>query len=335
MGGGQTNSAQAAQADTASMAASQASAALSTTQNAEQQQSYNYLFGDPSTPGSTGTLTQFMNPNALNVTTPTGAFGAQYNQATDTLAQNYANQRGSLAQQFANQGFTGSGAPSGFQAEQENQLGQAQANAQGNLFASAVGNQYQTGLTNFWNANNIAAGQSASLAPAADSASAQSGSTANGVYQTAGAATPGALNSALGAAGAVGAGAASNTCPARGAQIRTERGDLKVEDLEKGDKIYQSDRRYFALPAKPQKVLSRCMEIFTSRRSSTVSASHCFSMPLGGYTEAADAVGKHLSVYGARAEKVHEAADAGEREVFIMPAVGNNTYLCDGIWSLV
>jgi hypothetical protein len=64
MGGGQTNSAQAAQADAASMAASQASAALSTTQNAEQQQSYNYLFGDPSTPGSTGTLTQFMNPHA-------------------------------------------------------------------------------------------------------------------------------------------------------------------------------------------------------------------------------------------------------------------------------
>jgi hypothetical protein len=208
MGGGQTNSAQAAQADAASMAASQASAALSTTQNAEQQQSYNYLFGDPSTPGSTGTLTQFMNPNALNVTTPTGAFGAQYNQATDTLAQNYANQRGSLAQQFANQGFTGSGAPSGFQAEQENQLGQAQANAQGNLFASTVGQEYQTNLNNFWNANNIAAGQSANLAGTADSASAQSGSTANGVYQTAGAATPGALNSAIGAVGTVGSGIA-------------------------------------------------------------------------------------------------------------------------------
>jgi hypothetical protein len=335
-GGGQVNSAQANAAAIQSGAASTASAALSNTQNSEQQKSYNYLFGDPTAAGSTGSLTNYLNPALLNVTQPTGAYKTAYNLGTDTLAQNYDQQRGSLSQAWANKGFTGSSTPTGFLADQMRKLGNSQADSQGSLFTGTVGQQYQDALNNFWNANNISAGQSATLAGTSDAASKDSGTTANGVYQTAGAAAPSVLGSALGAVGTTGTAAtAAIACPARGAKIATERGDLAVEELKKGDKIYQSDRRYFELSAKPKKVLSRCLQVFTTRRSSTVSVSHCFSTPLGGYTEAASAVGKRVSVHGARREAVYAVKDAGEQEVFIMPPGGNNTYLCDGIWSLI
>src|SRR5271163_3422093 len=176
MGAGQANTAQATQAANQNSAANQQNLALSQQYGGQEQQTFNTLFGN-GTPGSSGTLTSMMNPNSLNQASPTGAYQTAYNNASNTLNQSYNNQRGSLAQQWANSGAGSNSTPSGFQANQMRQLGNSQADSQGNLYAGTVAQQHSDALNNFWNANNIAAGGQGAATSGSTSGAGNSGSS--------------------------------------------------------------------------------------------------------------------------------------------------------------
>lgn len=337
MGGSpkQVNSSQASAADAGATAAANASANLSNENLREQKQNFNYLFGD-GTAGSTGSLTKFMDPNSLNVSAPTGNYATQYNNATNQLSQNYKMQRGALAQGFANNGFA-AGMPSGFQADQDRKLASSEADTRGNLFAATTGQQYQDALNNFWNANNIASGQAASARTGAIQASDNAGNIESNLYGTAGRqATPSSLpGAAVGAGGTVGAALA---CPARGSLIRAKCGpkseEMLVENLRKGMLIYQSDGSYKALEDDPVPVFMPCVTVITNhKKRSTVSFTHSFMAPRGGYRQANESL--HQKVMIPNADCVIIAvAIVGEMEVFPLKVGGNHTYLCDGLWSL-
>lgn len=205
MGGGQTNSGQASQAAAQQTAASNQDMALSKQYGGQEQQMFNKLFG---TGGSGGTLSGMMNPASLNTGAPTGAYKTQWNTAQDQIGRDFANQRGSIAQQFANMGATSRSTPSGFQADQMNQLARGEADTRGTTYTNLVGQQHQDALNNFWNANNIAAGQQASATSGSTTGAGNSGSSSAALYGTAGAYHPpayaSALGSGIGAAGTVG-----------------------------------------------------------------------------------------------------------------------------------
>jgi|SRR5579884_854831 len=332
MGGGQANKQQAAQANAAANSSEQQSASLSNTNQQQQGQLNNYLFGSGG-PGSGtgGSLTPMMNPASLNVTQPTGAYKAQLNNTENQLNQNFNNQRGSLAQTWANNGFA-AGMPNGFQADAMRQLSRDQADANGQAFASTVGQQYQDSLNNFWNANNIASGQLSGARSGALQGAQQEGSTATGIYGTAGQYHQGALQS-VGTAFAGGVG--SSLCPARGSMVALRGGHEKpVEDLEIGDDIAQVNNTSHRLEHKPVPALAKCVTVITADlRRTTVSREHAFDMYSGGYVEAHEALHRRIRVREGY-DVVIAVRDAGEQEVFLMKVGGNHTYLCDGLWSL-
>lgn len=343
MGGSpkQVNSAQASQADAGAQAAAQASANLSGENLREQKQNFNYLFGD-GTSGSTGSLTKMMDPNSLNVSAPTGNYATQYNNATNQLSQNYKMQRGSLAQGMANNGFA-AGMPSGFQADQDRKLASSEADTRGNLFAATTGQQYQDALSNFWNANNIASGQTSGARSGAIQASDNQGNIESNIYGTAGKqAAPNpllgqVLGAGIGAGGALGSAgitASAANCPARGAKVRTKTGDVLAEDLRRGILIYQTDGSYRALEADPVPVFAPCVTVITNnKKRSTVSSTHTFMAYRGGYHQANESL--HHRIMMPKDHCVVIAVNpAGEMEVFPLKVGGNHTYLCDGLWSL-
>jgi len=339
MGGSpkQVNSGQASAANAGATAAAQASANLSGENLREQKQNFNYLFGD-GTPGSTGSLTKFMDPTSLNVSAPTGNYATQYNNATNQLSNNYAMQRGALAQGFANKGFA-AGMPSGFQADQDRKLASSEADTRGNLFAATTGQQYQDALNNFWNANNIASGQTAGARSGALQGSADAGKDYTDIYGTAGkqanpSSLPGAIIGGVGTAAGGALGNSALMCPARGARIRTKAGEVLVEHLRKGVEIYQSEGNYQALEADPVPVFAPCVTVITNnKKRTTVSSTHSFMAFRGGYRQANEAL--HQKIMMPKDHCVVMAVTpAGELEVFPLKVGGNHTYLCDGLWSL-
>src|SRR5579871_4564760 len=100
-GGGQANSGQAATAAAQQSAADQQQMQIAGQNSALQQRMVNMLFGNGS-PGSTGTLSGMLNPANLTQAGLNPAYKAQFNQGSDQIAQNTANQRGQLARSFAN-----------------------------------------------------------------------------------------------------------------------------------------------------------------------------------------------------------------------------------------
>jgi hypothetical protein len=208
MGGGQANSAQAAQAAAQQTAASNQDMAISKQNSDLQRRMVDTLFGSGS-PGSTGSLTGMLDPKSLNTGAPTGAYKTQWNTAQDQIGRDYANERGSIAQQFANMGATSRSTPTGFQADQMNKLARGEADTRGSTYTNLVGQQHQDALNDFWNANNIASGNAASSGSTATNAAGNSGSSSAALYGTAGQYhAPTTLNSAIGAAGTVGGAAA-------------------------------------------------------------------------------------------------------------------------------
>jgi hypothetical protein len=344
MGGGRTNGAQADAANTAANKQAQASAALSDENLGEQKQNFNYLFGSN---GKGGSLTPMMDPNSLNVTTPTGAYKAQLTNTQNTLNDSYNKQKGSLAQTWANRGFA-AGMPNGFQADQERQLGRDQADSNGTAFATAVGQQYQDALSNFWNANNLASGQAASARSGALEGSANAGSVDTSLYGTASQyhASPAAaiVGSALGAGGQLGAAALTGggstaagaaACPAAGSRLRTDQGDRNVEDLREGDMILQRTGNYEPLTADPLPLSGIGVRIITRRgRASKVSESHAWCVPSGGYIEAEES---KLALVSAEDEPdtIESVYRTGADYFYLLSIRGDRTYLCDGLWSLV
>lgn len=120
---------------------------------------YKNMFGPG---GQGGELGGFTNPNSLNVTRPTGPQALEYQNARANTANQFQNARGQLARYMANRGF-GSDSPSGFEAANERQLALGEAGAQGQNFTNYTMQSYNNALRNFWNAQNLQAGQSAAL----------------------------------------------------------------------------------------------------------------------------------------------------------------------------
>lgn len=191
MGGGQANSGQASTAAAQQTAANNQDMSLSKQYGGQEQQIFSKLFGTGG--GSGGTLSGMMDPSSLNTGTPTGAYKTAWNNAQNNIAQSYAGQRGSLAQQFANGGATSRSTPNGFQADQMNQLSRGEADTRGSTYTGIVGQQHQDALNNFWNANNIASGQSAQATGGSTTGAGNAGSSSASIYGTAGAYHPGQI----------------------------------------------------------------------------------------------------------------------------------------------
>src|ERR1700693_2858945 len=98
MGGGQSvkqnNPVQAAAANTAS--------GLSSQYNTQQQQQYNNLFGAD---GKSGAVSPFMDPKALNVSSPTGVYALQNTGANQAAASQYAANKQAITSNAQQAGF--------------------------------------------------------------------------------------------------------------------------------------------------------------------------------------------------------------------------------------
>lgn len=333
-GGGQANSAQASQAANQQTAASNQDMALSQQYGSQEQAIFNKLFGAGG--GGGGTLSGMMNPNSLNTGTPTGAYQTAWNNAQNNIAKSYAQQKGSLAQGWANSGMSSNNTPSGFMADQQRQLGSSEADTRGSTYSGIVGQQHQDALNNFWNANNIAAGQQGSATSGSTTGAGNSGSSSAQLYGTAGQyhAPPAAsiVGSALQAGGAVGGAA---MCPAEGSLVRmADFSQKKIEDLKKGDYIQGADGKPDELLEDPQSSVQEVCEVYVSEGKTRVSLTHAFIRAKGGYAIAARSLGELVDTdHGARG--VIEVRMAGERLVcFHLFLKRSHSYNVDSFWSL-
>jgi hypothetical protein len=190
-------------------ASDQALANQANQSTAYAKQAHDLLFGSGTTGSTGGTLSNFLDPNSLNVSAPTGAYGLQYKQAIGNIAKQSNQVQGSLARSYASRGF--GNAPSGFQADQSRQAAEDATSQKGAAFTDLAGKSYQDALSNFWNANNIASGSAATNTNAAISADSAAANNYANLYGTASTPNPSVLGAALGgglqAGGSVGSAA--------------------------------------------------------------------------------------------------------------------------------
>jgi hypothetical protein len=135
------------------------------TAGAQSNQLYSTLFGNPAAPGGAGgigsgaltggTLSKMMDPNSLNISSPTGPYALQYNQAQANNAIGTDQNAQAITRSLGQHGF-GSGAPSGLGEYLQSQNTQAGNTNKGNLFSQYAGQSYQDALNNFWKATGIA-----------------------------------------------------------------------------------------------------------------------------------------------------------------------------------
>ena len=243
-----------------------------------QQRMVNSLFGNGA-PGSSGSLTSFMDPSKLNDANLSGAYKSAYNQNTNQLAKDYSNQKGNLAQTWANQGMTSGSTPSGFQADQQRQLGSSEADSRGQAFTGALGAQHNEALNNFWNANNIASGNAANASGAASSNSAAAGNTAANIFGTAGRPAPSGTSAATGITEAA-------VCPTSGMRIMMADKQAKpVEELAVGDKILGLDGFADEVISIELTRSQHVCDVSTAFRTVRVSMTHAFDRADGGYAD--------------------------------------------------
>lgn len=345
-GGGQANSGQASTAAAQQTAANNQDMALSKQYGGQEQAIFNRLFGSGASGG--GTLSGMMDPKSLNTGTPTGAYQTAWNNSQNQIAQNYAQQKGSLAQSWANSGMGSNNTPSGFQADQQRKLGSSEADSRGSTYTGIVGQQHSDALNNFWNANNIAAGQQASATGGSNAGAGNAGSSSSAIYGTAGQYHPSQagqiIGSALGAAGQVGAGmmtgggstaASAAMCAAEGSMVRMADGSRKlVEELAKGDQLLGADSKPDELTADPQPSVQEICEVNTAKGKVTVSLTHAFVRDSGGYAIAAASLGEYVETDEGSAP-ILGVRMAGERRVcFHLFLKRSHGYNVDGFWSL-
>jgi hypothetical protein len=80
--------------------------------------------------------------------------------------------------------------------------------------------------------------------------------------------------------------------------------------------------------------MAECVDVETTRgRESRVSEGHAFSTNGGGYLDAIASRNKEIRAHHEN-DVVANVAKCGRHNVYVMPKFGNNTYLCDGLWSL-
>lgn len=332
MGGGPkpVNSGQAASSSANANAATQQSLAQSTQNAAYQKQLMGKLFGS-GVGSDQGSLGGMLDPSKLNDANLSGAYKEAYNQGTNQLSSDYSNQKGSLAQAWANKGMTSGSTPSGFQADQERQLGSAEADSRGSAFTSALGAQHQETLNNFWNAGNIASGNAASTGQLAGSNAGNAGSTATGIFSTAGKQAQTGTSAQTGITEAA-------VCPISGSKILMWDGKWKsIEELKKGDRVLSIDGTCDDVVADPHPTdPQRVFEFETVDGSCRVSLSHCFVRPGCGFVLAEDGTRRRLlveTVNGTRQLRgaTNYSEDAICWELKIEPS---HVYCVDGFWSL-
>lgn len=188
------------------------------TAGSQQTGLFSTLFGSPTGSGgapgtatgtSGGTLSKMADPNSLNVSSPTGPYALQYQQAKANNALGTQQAAQQINQQAQNKGF-GAGAPAGFTSLLQSQNTQAGNTNAGNLFSQYAGQSYQDALNNFWKATGAeqsAMGQAGSNQNAAQGQSNQtysqlygqnSKNSAGQAFQNAGATALGDLGGAAG-----------------------------------------------------------------------------------------------------------------------------------------
>jgi hypothetical protein len=340
LGGGQSNSGQATTASNNANAASQQNLALSNEFGTRYNSLMNQFFGTGA-PGSKGTLSGFLNPNSVNVTTPTGAYKLNYEQTVNQTENEGQNNQRNIIRQAANNGLSLS---SPAVAEMARQTGLDTANLKGQDFASAVTAQHNDALQNFWNATNVGAGGAAGAGTGAVSGATGAGQTAANIYGTAGAYHPSPFTSVIGsglaAGGAVGSGY-EQSCPAEGSLILTPKGDRLIEHLRCGDEISQLGNvaRLKCDPIPHDDV--PLVKVETQDGACVlVSESHSFVRPDWGYFNAYEAMmGRWHSVKTSGLKPAHlkSAVPAGRGRVFELVTVegeGNHTYCANSFWSL-
>jgi hypothetical protein len=332
MGGGQANKGQATQAAAQQTAASNQDMALSKQYGAQEQQIFNKLFGS----NGSGTLSGMMDPKSLNTGAPEGAYKTAWNNAQNNIAQSYQNQRGSLAQTWANRGMGSNNTPSGFQADQQRQLRSSEADTRGGTYTGIVGKQHEDALNNFWNANNIAAGQQGSATSGSTTGSGNAGSSSAALYGTAGqyhpSATMGAISSGIGAAGTVGAAA---MCPAEGSEILLGDGTRKpIEKLAKGDRVLGCDGKPDELVADPEPSVQEVCEVRTKEGRVKVSLTHALIRHSGGYALAAKSLGETVDTDHGPCPVLEVKMSGGKMVCFHLFLKRSHGYNANGFWSL-
>jgi hypothetical protein len=338
MGGGQANSGQATQAANNANAASQQNLSLSNAAGSRYNSLMNTFFGSGA-PGSTGTLSGFLNPNSMNVTTPTGAYKLNYEQQVNQT-QNAAQQgQSNIIRQAANNGLSLS---SPAVAEMARETNLDTANLKGQDFANAVTQQHNDAMQNFWNATNVGAGGAATGIQSGVAGASGAGQTAANIYGTAGQyhtnPATSIIGSGISAGGAVGAAA---MCPAEGSKIKTPKGDRLVEELKCGDEISQLGNvaRLKCDPV-PHKGMRLIRVESAEGLTALVGEKHAFVRPDWGYFNADEALSggwRCVKTDAARPDRLKDAWQAGigtVYEILTVDGEGNKTYCTDGFWSL-
>jgi hypothetical protein len=340
MGGGQSNPGQASQAANNANAASQQNLALSNQFGTRYNSLMDQFFGTGA-PGSKGSMSGFLNPNSLNVTTPTGAYKLNYEQTVNQTENEAKGNQANIIRQAANNGLSLS---SPAIAEMARETGIDTANLKGQDFASAVTQQHNDALSNFWGAANLASGAASGAGSGAVSSATGAGQTAANIYGTAGQYHPSPFTSIIGAGlqagGQVGA-AAAGPCPAEGETIKTPKGEVLVQDLKCGDEISQLGNvaRLKCAPIPYDDV--PLIRVQTHEGLVVlVGEKHAFVRPDWGYFNADEAMiagWRSVKTTGMKPDRVEAAWPAGRGRVYKIITVdgeGNRTYCASGFWSL-
>lgn len=334
MGGGskvqQTNPAQAAAANAGATSAANTGSALSQQYNQQQQQQYNNLFGANGKSGAVGSM---LDPSMLNVTSPTGVYALQKTGADQAAASQYGKNASDITAAAQQSGF-GPGTPSGFVQDQQNKNARSLADTRGSNFGTAVTNQYQDALNNFWKAANMSQAQGTAAQGGALQGNSTAASTYGNLYGTAGhgnvTQNSNLAGNLIGAGGTVGAAA---MCVCLGTKIRT--GGLvvaKVEDLRIGDNVIGVEGKV-AIIKQPEKSEQECVAITTeSGHELCCSISHTILRPLGGYVRASECMGVEVLTWSGK-DRIVKVEPLGKLQVIRLELDGSHTYLSGNIWS--
>jgi hypothetical protein len=333
MGGGShsVDSAGAAQAKQQELAVQQKQLGLATEQQGKQNALYATLFGNGKAGGG-GALSQFLDPNSLNVTNPTGVYGRQLQEANQETSNDAKNERASEARSMASRGFGSS--PAMFGADQQRQSRLAAADAKGRNYTDAVGKQYHDALSNFWNATGVASDTMRGATGAATQNYGNVGSTAASMYNGGNQQVQNSnlLGNIVGAGGQV-AGAAM-MCPASGALISMQDGTVRlVEEVKKGDEVLGIDGQPCRVIDDPLTAMRECVIVRADEHKSKVAIEHTFALVGGGYDYAKSVAGKFVMGISGMV-LVNDVRVAEPEMVYYLPLDGSHTYCADGLWAL-
>lgn len=334
----ENNSTQANAANAAATQQAQQASAISGDQNKKANALFGLQFGDVGKDGKlagNGSLSGFFDPAKLNVDKPSGPYAAMYTNQVAHQAIDAQHARGDLYSGLNSRGF--GDAPSGAAADEMRKIYLDQAQAKGDTFANLTGASYQDALSNFWNAQNAASGQSADLRGNSATNSGHAQQTYTSMYGTA--AQPVTTQSPWGqiaggvlqAGGTVGAAA---VCPAVGSQIAMADGSIKsVEELKKGDGLKGRSRTNFLLED-PQVVVRECVSVRSHNGfEGRVSKEHTFPIMGGGYVFAPNAAGESVLTLSGEG-LVTDVKEAGKLAVYTLLIDGDHSYNADGLWGL-